>query len=188
MPRYLVKVLPPFYEALDVPERAARTQRLFQRATQLFIKEKQFATALATLRELPERKPDLEAVCHEGLGDFRSAAECHLLKPDLKEALRCYRSVPDLDAALRLVNEIGNHPAAESLQWISELQQLASKRPEKFTKVVTPAEKKLLEEVLERSLGVSRRKPAARKAVKKTPATPRKQVAKKTKSADNPYF
>jgi hypothetical protein len=32
---------PPLYEALDVPDRAARTQRLRQRAIQLLLKDKQ---------------------------------------------------------------------------------------------------------------------------------------------------
>ena len=47
----LIKLLPPFYEALDVPDRPARTERLQQRAIQLLIKDKQFAAALAALRE-----------------------------------------------------------------------------------------------------------------------------------------
>jgi hypothetical protein len=183
----LIKLLPAFYEALDIPDRDSRTQLLLQRAIQLLIKNRQFATALATLRELPERKPDLEAVCHEGLGDFRSAAACHLIERDLKEALRCYRSIPDLETALKLVGEIGNHPAAESLQWIFELQQQVNKRPERFTKVVTSAEKKLLEDILERSLGVSRRKPAPRKAVKKRSVTPRKRGPKE-KGEGKSYF
>ena len=71
--------------------------------------------------------------------------------------MSCYRSIPDLEAALKLVREIGEHPAAGSLQWISRLQELVAERPEKFTKVVTTAEKKLLEDVLERALGVTRR-------------------------------
>jgi hypothetical protein len=58
------------------------------------------------------------------LGDFRSAAECHLVAGNLKEALTCYRSIPDLEAAPKLLGEMGEHPAAESLQWISRLKQL----------------------------------------------------------------
>jgi len=177
----LIKVLPPFYEALDIPDRAARTERMRQRAVQLLIKEKQYSSALAALRALPERLPKLEAVCHEGLGDFRAAAECHLAAGNLKEALQGYRSIPDLDMALKLVERIGDHPAAESLEWISRLRQLVGERPEKFTKVVTPAEKKLLQDLLERGLGVSRRKPAPRKpAAKKAPAV-RKRPAVKAK-------
>ncbi len=185
----LVNLLPPFYEALDVPDRGVRIQRLQQRAIQLLMKEKQFAPALATLVELPERQPKLEAVCHEGLGNFRSAAECHRLSGNLKEALTCYRSIPDLEAALKLVGEIGEHPAAESLLWISEMQKLVEKRPEKFTKTIMPAEKKLLEDILERSLGVTRRKPAPRKATaKKKTAAPRKPAPKKTERNTKPYF
>jgi hypothetical protein len=182
----LIQLLPPFYEALDVPDRTARTERLQQRAIQLLIKDKQFASALAALRALQVRQPKLEAVCHEGMGDFRSAAECHLTVGNLKEALNCYRSIPDLETALKLVAEIGEHPAAESLQWISRLQQLMAERPEKFARVVTAAEKKLLEELLERGLGVSRRKPAqAKRAKNKTPARKR---AKATKPDAEPFF
>jgi hypothetical protein len=177
----LIKLLPPFYEVLDVPDRIARTERLRQRAIQLLIKEKHFATALALVRELPEPQPKLEALCLEGMGDFRAAAECHRAAGNLKEALNCYRSIPDLDAALKLVREIGEHPAAESLEWISKLQALIAERPEKFTKLTTSAEKKLLEGLLERSLGVARRKPAPKKATtaKRSPA-PRKRVPRKT--------
>jgi hypothetical protein len=186
----LVKLLPPFYEALSVPDRVARAQRIEARAIQLLIKDKKFASALPLLRELPERQPKLEAACHEALGDFRTAAECHIAAGNLKGALTCYRAVPDLDAALKLVGEIGDHPAAESLRWISELRQLVDKRPEKFSKVVLPAEKKLLEDILERSLGVNRRKPpvrkaAVRKAIKKTAVRPVKRAPRTSKPADN---
>lgn len=175
----LTKVLPPFYEALDLADRPARVANLRQRAVQLFTKEKRFGAALAELRALSERQPKLEAACHEGLADYRAAADCYLLAGDRKEALRCYRMVPDLTAALNLAVEMGGHPATESLEWIAKLQALVSQRPEKFTKVVTAEEKKALEELLERALGVSRRKPALKKpAAKKLPA-PRKRTLKK---------
>jgi len=127
---------------------------------------------------LPERQLKLEASCHEKLGDFRAAAECHTAVGNLRDALDCYRSIPDFDAALALVREAGDHPAAESLEWIAKLRELVAKRPEKFLEVVTAPEKKLLEELLERSLGVSRRKPAPRKPAAKR-ATAKKKVAEK---------
>jgi len=164
----LLRVLPPLYEALDAPDRVARTQRLQQRAIQLLIKDKQFAAALGVLRALPERQPKSEAVCLQGLGDLRGAAQCHLADGNLKDALVCYRTIPDLDEALKLVGEMGEHPAVESLQWIAKLQRLVQERPEKFTKMVTPAEKRLLQELLEKALGVSRPKAAPRKAGKKS--------------------
>ena len=185
----LVNILPPFYEVLDVQGREARIAKLQQRAIQLLLKDKQFGAALAVLRGLPQPQPGLEAACHEGLGDFRAAAECHLRAGNLKEALNCYRSVPDLEAALKLVREIGAHPAAQSLEWIRRLQELVDERPEDFGKVVTPAEKKLLEQVLEQSLGVRRRKPgppkpAAKKLLQpkagaKKAAAPRKRTPRK---------
>ncbi len=184
----LVKLLPPFYEAIDLPDRAIRTQRLLKRAVQLLVKDKQYASALLVLHELPERQPAIEATCHEGLGDFRRAAECHQLVGNLKEALSCYRSIPDFEAALKLVGAMGDHPAADSLRWISELDQLVKRRPDKFTKVVTPAEKKLLEEILERSLGVARRKPAAKKTAAKKTAARRKTPPVRTKEQASPHF
>jgi hypothetical protein len=189
----LIKVLPPFYEALDVPDRAARTQRLQQRTIQLLIKDRQFGPALGVLRTLPERQPKLEAQCHEGLGNHELAAECHRAAGNLKDALNCYRLIPNFEAALKLVGEIGDHPAAESLQWIAKLQALVNERPDKFTKVVTAAEKKLLQDLLERSLGVTRRKPAPKKAaakkpeVKKAAAAPRKRAVRNTGPFDEPF-
>jgi len=185
----LVKIMPPFYEALDVPDRAARTAKLQQRAIQVLLKEKQFGPALAVLRSLPQPQPALEAACHEGLGDFRAAAECHLTAGNPKEALNCYRSIPDLEAALKLVRELGAHPAAQSLEWIRRLQELVEQRPDNFGRVVTPAEKKLLEDILEQSLGVRRRRPAQAKpatkkrqqpkAEAKKPAAPRRRTPRK---------
>jgi len=188
----LVKILPAFYEVLDLPDRDPRTQRTRKRAIQLLVKEKKFAPALTVLHSLPERQPALEATCHEGLGDLTKAAECHQLAGNLKEALQCYRSIPNFEAALKLVGEIGEHPAADSLRWLAELQELVSRRPEKFTKVVTLAEKKLLEEVLERSLGVARRKPipkatATKKAAPKKTVAPRKTIPIKKTDFDLPF-
>ena len=182
----LVKVLPPFYVALDLPDSESRTQRLRKRAIQLLIKDKQFPSALAVLRELPERQPALEAACHEALANFRAAAECHQLAGNVKDALACFRAIPDLDAALKLVTEIADHPAADSLRWIAELQQVVSRRPDKFTKLVTVAEKKVLEETLERALGVTRKKPAPRKTAAKKKAAPAKTAAPRVPR--NPYF
>ena len=184
----LIKLLPPFYEVLGVPDRIARTQRMQQRAIQLLIKDKQFAVALEALLALPERDPKLEAVCHEGLRDFRSAADCHRTSGNFKDAFNCYRAIPDLDAAIGLLQQIGNHPAAESLEWIVRLRRLIAERPEKFTKLVTPAEKKLLEELLERSLGVSRRKAAPVAAPRKKAAAPRKRTPRKSQRGAEPHF
>ncbi|MGO9272539.1 MAG: hypothetical protein ACLQOO_20290 [Terriglobia bacterium] len=163
----LIKLLPPLYEALGITDRAARTQRLQQHAIQFLIKEKQFEAALAALEAISDRQPKLEAACHEGLGDLRSAARCYVTAGNLKEALNCYRSIPDMEAALTLMREIGDHPATASLEWVSRLQALVAERPERFTKTVTPAEKKFLQDLLERSLGVKRRPPKPRAPRKK---------------------
>jgi len=90
----LVNLLPPFSQALDMADWGGRTECLRQRAIQLLMKEKQFASALAVLQVLAECQPKLEAVCQEGMGDFRSAAASHLAAGNLKEALSCNRSFP----------------------------------------------------------------------------------------------
>jgi len=182
----LLEVLPPLYEVLDYPDRLDRVQRIRQRGIQMLIKDRKFAPALLVLRTLSERQSKLEAICLEGMGDFREAAQCHMAAGNLKEALTCYRSIPDLEEALKLVGEVGEHPATESLRWISRMQRLVAERPEKFTKMVTPAEKKLLEELLEKALGVNRRKAAPRKGIKRAPAS-RKGI-RKTRHDGNPYF
>ncbi len=176
----LLAVLPPFYEVLGISDHAGRTERLQQRAVVLLMKERRFAQALDVLRGLPDRQPKLEATCLQALGNFRAAAECHLAAGNRAEALNCYRAAPDLEQALKLVAEIGEHPAAASLQWIGKLQSLVAERPEKFTKLVTPAEKELLQELLEKALGVTRRQPAARPKVRKTlvPRKPKGNSAK----------
>jgi hypothetical protein len=51
---------------------------------------------------------------------------------------------------------------------------LAAERPSEFTKTILPEEKKLLEQILELSLGASRKKPATKKT------TAKKTTAKKT--------
>jgi hypothetical protein len=183
----LLAVLPPLYEVLDYPDRLDRVQRIRQRGIQMLIKDRKFAPALLVLRTLSERQSKLEAICLEGMGDFREAAQCHMAAGNLEEALTCYRSIPDLEEALKLVGEVGEHPATESLRWISRLQRLVAERPEKFTKMVTPAEKKLLEELLEKALGVNRRKAAPSKGIKKAPAS-RKGIQRKTRHDGNPYF
>jgi hypothetical protein len=176
----LIRLLPPFYEVLDIPDRLARTERLQQRAVQLLMKEKQFASALALLNASPEKQPKLEAACHEGLGQFREAAEAFLRAGSPKDAINSYRSIPDLAEALKLVGQASDHPAVDSLQWMSRLQDLIAERPEKFNKVVTAAEKKFLEELLERGLGVTRRKPAAKKTAVKKAVAPVKRTVKRT--------
>lgn len=176
----LIKLLPPFYEVLDIADREARTADLRQRAILLLIKDKQFAPALDVLQSLPKRQPKLEAVCHEGLGDFRNAAECHMLAGNLKEAVAAYRSIPDFEAALNLVRQIGDHPAAESLEWLAKMQQVIGERPDKFNRIVTTPEKKLLEDMLEKALGVTRKKAAPRKAAGTKTAGAKPAARKKT--------
>lgn len=177
-----VRVLPPFFKALGLPDAAERTTKLQTRAVELLVKAKHFKEALPILAALPERNYKLEAGCHEGCGDFAAAAEAHQAGGNLDAAIDAYRRVPNFAkalAAMRLSTKA--HPSAPALEWIAAMQTLAAKRPANFNRLVKPEEKKLLEQLLESSLGVQRKAPAAKKptakkaAVKKAP--PRKRPA-----------
>jgi tetratricopeptide (TPR) repeat protein len=168
-----LQLFPAFYEALGVPDGAARLEGLRQRAIQTLVKDKYFDEALRVLAKVTRRDPKLEALCYEGLGDLRGAAESFQQAGDLKNALRCYRGVPDFAAALQIVRRLPDHPAAPSLEWLARLQSVVGERPEKFTRTVTDAEKKTLEAMLEQALGVKRRKPAPKPARKSRPKTER---------------
>ncbi len=162
--RILLRLLPPFYKLLNLADGDARLKRLQQRSLNSLMKDKAYRDALELLRDLPDKQPRQEAMCHEGLGDFRAAAEAYVAAGEKTEAIKCFRKVPDFERTLELLAEVGEHPAADSLRWVREMQKLASQRPPEFTKVMTPSEKKLLEAILEQSLGVARKKPAVKKA------------------------
>jgi len=162
---FLCRLIPPFYEALGVADAQERAARLWQKSVQSLMKDREFAVALELLRLLPERQPKLEAVCQEGRHDYAAAARCYREAGNLKGALQCFRKIPDFEATLELVRQIGDHPAAESLEWVASLRELIAQRPEKFNKVMTPEERVLLQEILERALGVTRKKPSPRKSV-----------------------
>jgi hypothetical protein len=121
--------------------------------------------------------PKLIAACHEGMGHLEEAAARFLEAGSPSDALRCYRRIPNFDKSLELLATLPDHPARESLEWLRRMRDLAAERPVDFTKQVLPEEKKLLESLLESSLGASRKKPAAKKpaAKKKAPAAPRKR-------------
>jgi hypothetical protein len=142
---------------------------------------------LAILERLPEAKPKLAAECYEEAGQLAKSASLWLELGDRDRALKCYRSIPDFAAALNLVRQIDDHAARPSLEWLAELDAMLARRPENFNRTMTPAEKKLLEAMLERGLGVQRRKPAAKNKVESARAqksAPRKPVpAKRTPQA-----
>ena len=170
------RILPPFFDALRLPDAPDRKDRLAQRCVQVLMKSRRYVQALAIIESLPEAKPKLAAECYEGSGQFDKAAAIYLQLGDREKALRCFRSVPDFESALRLVRQMEAHPARAPLEWLGELDALLARRPENFNRAMTPPEKKLLEAMLERGLGVQRKKPA----VKKAPATARKTAPRKT--------
>lgn len=171
------RILPPFFDTLGLPDAQARKDRLSQRAVQILMKTRRHAQALTILERLPEAKPKLAAECYEETGQLAKAASIYLELGDREKALKCYRSVPDFAASLDLVRQIEGHAARPSLEWLAELEALLARRPDNFNRAMTAPEKKLLEGVLERGLGVQRKKPAAKKTVV------RKTVVKKTAPA-----
>jgi tetratricopeptide (TPR) repeat protein len=174
-------LLPPFFDALKMSDAAARRERLEQRAVRILMKGRKYVQALSVLDRLPETEANrkLVAECCEESGQFAKAASKYAELGEKEKAFRCFRSAADFNSALALVREMDTHPARESLEWLAELGGLLTRRPENFNRVMTTPEKKLLEEMLERGLGVQRKKPAARKApAKKAPAT------KKAKAPD----
>jgi tetratricopeptide (TPR) repeat protein len=170
------RILPPFFDALGLPDAQARKDRLAQRAVQILMKNRRHTQALAILERLPEAKPKLVAECYEETGQFAKAAAIYLQLDDRDKALKCYRSVPDFAAALGLVRQMEGHVARGSLEWLSELDALLARRPDNFNRTMTPPEKKVLESMLERGLGVQRKKPAAKKTA---PKAPKKRVPAK---------
>ena len=180
------EILPPFFDALGFPDAQARKDRLAQRSVQLLMKSGRHAQALAILERLPEGKPKLVAECYEETGQLAKAAAIWLRLGDRDKALKCYRSIPDFATALNLVRQMDDHPARLALEWLAELDVVLARRPDNFNRTMTSPEKKLLESMLERGLGVQRRKPAAKNKAASAGAkgAPRKRVtAKRTPPA-----
>jgi tetratricopeptide (TPR) repeat protein len=175
----LLAALPPFYEAVGIPDAEVRIERFRKRCIDMLIKTKNYPAALEVLEQLPEPQPKLLATCLEALGQHARAAGVWLEAGQLSQALDCYRAVPDFDAALALVRRIGGeHPAAASLEWVSRMKQLIAERPANFSRAMKPTEKKMLETMLEDALGAKRARPAPRKTAPtpvKRAATPRKR-------------
>jgi tetratricopeptide (TPR) repeat protein len=181
----LARILPPFYLALNLPDAKSRRDKLLDRCVRHLVKNKRHHEALETLRLLPTPRPDLEADCLEALGDFPAAAQLYRSIGKLKEALACYRAAPDFESAAALIREIPGHPAADSFDWLLRLRALLGERPENFNRVITPPEKKLLEQMLEQALGVQRKsKATTKKAATKRAATPKKRAPR----PPNPFF
>jgi tetratricopeptide (TPR) repeat protein len=174
------RILPPFFDALGLPDAQTRKDRLAHRAVQILMKSRRHLQALPILERLPEAKPKLAAECYEETGQYVKAAAIYLQIGDREKALKCYRSVPDFEAALALVREMEGHSARAPLEWLAELDGLLARRPENFNRVMTQPEKKRLEGMLERGLGVQRKKPVVKTGTK----APQKRASRKLKGAE----
>lgn len=163
----------PFYEAIHFPDPAGRVRALRERTLQSQMKAKRYPDALALLRlksadgpSAAERKA--EATCLEKTGAFAEAAAIYRENGDLAAAVDCYREVPDIAAAYELMLQMPDaHPAREAYEWMVQVKDVFARRPANFNKVMTAAEKKSLESMLEQGLGVQRKAPAAKKAAVK---------------------
>jgi len=180
------EILPPFFDAIGLPDAQARKEKLAQRSVQILMKSRRFEQALLILDRLPDAKPKVMAECYEETGRLEKAAQMWLELGERDRALKCYRSIPDFAATLKLVRQMEGHTARTSLEWVAELDTVLARRPENFNRTMTTAEKKLLEGMLERGLGVQRKKPAVKKvagvgAVKKKAAgaVPKKTAPRK---------
>ncbi len=177
IPPMVLEMMPVLY-GLFVPLQAEqRAAQLREKAIRVLMEAKVYVGALQILEKTPGADPRLIAECQEGRGELEEAAAEYWKAGRSADALRCYRLIPDFDKSLQLLDAVGKHPARESLLWLRRMRDLAAERPAEFQKVILPAEKQLLENVLQTALGVARKKPAAKKpktAVKKT-ASPRKK-------------
>jgi tetratricopeptide (TPR) repeat protein len=158
------QILPPFFDAIGFPDAQARKDRLARRSVQILMSHGRYSAALLILQHLPGANPRLIAECYEQTGQLAKAAEIYLEQGERDKALKCYRSAPDFASALNLVRQMENHAAKPSLEWLAELEAVLARRPDNFSRVMTPPEKKLLESLLERGLGVQRKKAPAKKA------------------------
>jgi tetratricopeptide (TPR) repeat protein len=176
-PDMVLEMMPSLYRLFAPMEAERRTAQVREKAIRALMRMNGYAGALRILQQAPGADPKLIAECREGLGELDLAAVEYLKAGSSQDALRCYRLIPDFDRSLELLDAVGKHPARDSLLWLRRMRDLASERPAEFQKVILPAEKKLLEEVLQTALGVSRKKPAAKrtKAAVKKAASPRKK-------------
>ena len=168
-------VLPDLYRVFDFPDAEERTRKIRLAAIEALLPTAFAERAIRLLDLVPDADPLLRARAVRFSGKFTEAAEMFVAAGSLQDALECYRNIPDFEKSLEIAKQLGNVPAAESLLWLDRMKKLAGERPPEFQKVILPAEKKMLEELLEAALGVTRRKPAARKAPAKK-AAPRKRA------------
>jgi tetratricopeptide (TPR) repeat protein len=181
--------LPKLYRLFAPMEAAMRTARLRDKTIHALMRMGNHAAALQILLQTPGADPKLIAECREGLKEFEAAAQDYLRAGSPKDALRCYRSLPDFDKALELLEGMPDHPARASMVWLRRMRDLAAERPPEFSKAILPGEKKVLEQILEASLGATRKKAAAKAAPKPKRAPAAKRPVKpRKKPEDNPYF
>jgi hypothetical protein len=157
-PELLTGLLPGFYNALEMEDAAERAQRMLDEAISASLQQQEYGPALALLRRKRDRQLPLEAVCLEGLGSWAEAAACCREAGLLAQALRCYREAGDIPSAAALLKEIEEPEASAALDWIERLRELVSQRPAGLCQQLTPAERKVLEELAQQVASPKARK------------------------------
>jgi len=183
MPILVHGCLPKLYQIFAPRDAAPRTARLRDKTVHALMRQGNHTAALDLLLQKPGADPRLIAECHEGLKEFEAAARQYIEAGSPKDALRCYRSLPDFDKALELLEGMPDHPARASMVWLRRMRDLAAERPPEFSKAILPGEKKVLEQILEASLGATRKKAAAKAAPKAKQAAAAKRTGRPSRKA-----
>jgi hypothetical protein len=157
-PELLTGLLPGFYDALEMDDAAERAERMLDEAISVALQQRQYGPALALLRRKPERQLPLEALCAEGLGRWAEAAACYREAGQPAQALHCYREAGDIASAAALLKEIEEPEASAALEWVERLRELVSQRPAGLCQQLTPAERKVLEELAQQVASPKARK------------------------------
>jgi hypothetical protein len=182
----IVKALPAAYKLFEVQDAAARFERIRERAVKGLLDAKKFGEALDLLEPYAEQQPKLVAQCYEGLERYADAAAVHRKAGNLKDALRNYRAIPDLERSMEAIRELGGHPAAESIEWMHEVDRVLKLRPQSFGKAATEAEKAFLAQMLESNMGAPR-KAAAKKAPSAKSTKPKAPRGRPRKTPIEPF-
>jgi hypothetical protein len=87
---------------------------------------------------------------------------------------------------MEAIRELGGHPAAESIEWMHEVDRVLKLRPQSFGKAATEAEKAFLAQMLESNMGAPR-KAAAKKAPSAKSTKPKAPRGRPRKTPIEPF-
>jgi len=125
------------------PELVEHQQRVLAAVAAAARAEGRYQDALEILLTLASRDHASEAMCHEQLQNFTSAAQSFELAGEFSGALRNLRRVPDVAGALRLA-ELLNHEDLPALQWLSRYCDVMGSLEPHVAAKLTDAERRLV--------------------------------------------